>query len=170
MDNFLLARHWQLFLLMVGLSIIGDLFTTLSVFTLLSMGVYLAWLWALAINLQRVIPPAIKMKTLIFKIFCIVPIVYLPWAFYNIFNLPIEDSHIDDLFTTPVICAHLLTMVSVFYCMYFAAKTVRTAELQRKVIIDEYATVFLMIGFFPIGIWLLQPRVNRLMKSEITPY
>ncbi|MEO6524011.1 MAG: hypothetical protein ABIN91_20170 [Mucilaginibacter sp.] len=164
MVNFLFAKHWQLFLLMIGISVIGDILTPLSVLTIISMGAFLAWLWAVAILLQSKVPQNVKMKTLKFKLFFFVPLIYVPWAFYSISNHSVHNDAKTgiDLFITPVvICLHLFTMFCVFYCMYFAAKTVRTIELQRKVVIDDFSTVFLMIWFFPIGIWILQPRINR---------
>lgn len=53
-------------------------------------------------------------------------------------------------------------MFCTVYTMYFAAKTIKLAELQRPVTFTDFADEFFLIWFFPIGIWFVQPRINEL--------
>jgi hypothetical protein len=48
--------------------------------------------------------------------------------------------------------------------MAFAAKTLKTIELERKAKFPEYAGEFMLIWFSVIGYWILQPRINKLIK------
>ena len=54
-----------------------------------------------------------------------------------------------------------------FYIMYIAAKTIKTAELKREVTIGEFAVEIFFIWFFFIGVWSLQPRINKIINNEI---
>jgi hypothetical protein len=49
-----------------------------------------------------------------------------------------------------------------FYCLYFNAKVLKAVELQKPVTFSEFAGEFFLIWFFPIGIWIIQPRLNKL--------
>lgn len=48
------------------------------------------------------------------------------------------------------------------YCVYFAARILVMAELERKVTFSDYIGTFIHIYVFFIGVWWLQPRINRL--------
>jgi hypothetical protein len=56
-------------------------------------------------------------------------------------------------------------MFCIFYCFYFTAKVLKTVELQKPVTFNDYAGEFFLIWFFPIGIWFIQPRINRLFNG-----
>jgi hypothetical protein len=60
---------------------------------------------------------------------------------------------------------HLFAMFCIFYCLYFVAKTIKTAELQREVSFSDFVGEFFMLWFYPIGIWILQPKINQIAKS-----
>jgi len=53
-----------------------------------------------------------------------------------------------------------------FYCLYFNAKALKAAEWQRPVTFSDFAGEFFMIWFFPVGIWILQPRINKLFENK----
>jgi hypothetical protein len=59
---------------------------------------------------------------------------------------------------------HLLSMFGIFYSLYFVAKTIKTVELQTKVSFSDFAGEFLLIWFFPIGIWVVQPKINKMIN------
>jgi hypothetical protein len=48
------------------------------------------------------------------------------------------------------------------------AKTIKTVELQREVNFSEFIGEFFMIWFYFIGIWILQPKINRMVKQYIS--
>ncbi|MBK0404393.1 hypothetical protein I5M27_15450 [Adhaeribacter sp. BT258] len=48
-----------------------------------------------------------------------------------------------------------------YYTIAFPAKVLKTIELNREAKFGEYIGLFFMIIFWPICIWFLQPRVNR---------
>jgi hypothetical protein len=64
-----------------------------------------------------------------------------------------------------IVPLHLFSMFCIFYCLYFNAKALKIVEWQRPVTFSDFAGEFFLIWFFPIGIWIIQPRINRLFKN-----
>ena len=63
---------------------------------------------------------------------------------------------------------HLLSMFGMFYSLYFVAKTFKTVELQKEVNFGEFAGEFFMLWFYFIGIWIIQPKINKMSENENT--
>lgn len=186
-DRFLKAKHWQLFLLTFGIPFLFQVIFMITMITNLSnsnlhpdgmftyvklfpivmvlfMGVFFGWFWAVATGLQRLIPAEVPLNVTRFKIFFIIPVVYI--LFFLLFMISMVDSGgPDPLVFVLIIPVHLFSMFCIFYCLYFAAKTIKTAELKRKLTFSDFAGEFFMLWFYPIGIWIIQPRINRLVKG-----
>ena len=64
-----------------------------------------------------------------------------------------------------IIPLHLFSMFCIFYCLYFVAKTFKTVELQREVSFSDFAGEFFLFWFFPIGIWIVQPKINKMIED-----
>ena len=47
------------------------------------------------------------------------------------------------------------------------AKALKTVEWQKPVTFSDFAGEFFLIWFFPIGIWIIQPRINKLFDATI---
>jgi hypothetical protein len=55
----------------------------------------------------------------------------------------------------------------ILYAIYFNAKSLKSVELQRDVTFSDYAADFFLFLFFPIGIWFIQPRINRIFCDDL---
>ena len=143
------------------------------VIMILFMAVFFGWFWSVAIGLQKKVPENVKMKVQKFKIFFFIPLVYL-LAFTISFGvsmngLLVSDSEpnfglIGGLFAI-ILPLHLFSMFCIFYSLYFVAKTIKTVEFQREVRFSDFAGEFFMIWFFPIGIWIVQPKINKMIEQ-----
>lgn len=141
---------------------------------LIGSGAFFGWFWSVAIGLQKKVPNNITMKTKKFKIFFFIPIVYLLSIFIlfgTIFSGLILEGTVPNeewgLVIFPIILPlHLLSMFGIFYSMYFVAKTIKTVELQKEVGFSEFAGEFFMIWFYFVGIWILQPKINKMVENE----
>jgi hypothetical protein len=60
---------------------------------------------------------------------------------------------------------HLFSMFCIFYCLYFVSKTFKTVELQRETTFSDFAGDFFLIWFYPIGIWIVQPKINKMVEE-----
>jgi hypothetical protein len=142
---------------------------------LLYVGLLFGWLWSIGIGLQKFIPTDIKMKIKKFKIFFFVPLTYILFlliiigtTFYGISSGSNAVGGIVGKMLFVVIPLHLFSMFCIFYLLHFVSKTIKTTELKRNVNFSEFAGEFFMIWFFPIGIWFIQPRLNKIASKKST--
>lgn len=179
---FLHAKHWQLFLLQFGIPILLEIifinillgpasnntgaFASISVIFFVMMlffaGTLFLWIWSVSIGLQKMMPDHFRTKVYKFKIFFFIPIFYISSILSFMGN---DTSNALAIALLVIIPLHLFSMFCIFYCIYFTAKTLKIAELQRHVTFSDLAGEFFLIWFYPIGIWILQPRINALVKT-----
>ncbi|MFL5742155.1 MAG: hypothetical protein ACJ75B_18170 [Flavisolibacter sp.] len=156
-------KHWQLFLLFL---IYGFWFFESP---LLDASYYLGLiffvLWSFSIGyygqeqivqsgLKRMNVPMLVCST-VFILFTIVAAKFyavLPAGIYNVMDL-----------TLPVL--FFIAIAAGVYILFFAAKTLSKIELQREVKFNDYFTNFLLMCVFIWGIWVLQPKANKLIAS-----
>ena len=184
MNIFLRAKHWQLFILLVGVPIVLDIFGTLMLvlshnprimmrlFPILMLIVtvtLLGWYYALGINLYNKQPAGIKLNIKTFRLFFFIPVIYFLAIFlymFCIFNgVSWSGGHVIVLLILSVFGLHLFSMFCIFYLMYFIAKELKMAELQREVTFSDYVGEFFLLWFFPVGVWIIQPRINRIFTN-----
>jgi len=60
----------------------------------------------------------------------------------------------------------LVALFCVFYIFYFNAKSLKAVELQRPVTFGDYIGEFFLLLFFPIGVWIIQPRINKIFEEK----
>ncbi|RLD66778.1 MAG: hypothetical protein DRI84_04060 [Bacteroidetes bacterium] len=135
------------------------------------------WIWAVGAGLQEKVPPYVPMKARKFKWFIGIPFFYfIALAFLMSFLLMslLPDLLNGDIIPNlslifgslaVIIPLHLFSIFAIFYSMYFAAKTIKSVELQREARFEDFIGEFFLIWFFPIGVWILQPRINKMLNS-----
>lgn len=197
-DKFLKAKHWQLFLLILGIPIVFQLILMGSIMSnigtetnpepalmlnylrffpivmIIFVVVFFGWFWSIAIGLQSKVPKNVKMKVKKFKIFFFIPIVYMLFLIIfmeiqmNGFSTTEPSGSLVTSLATIIVTLHIFSMFCIFYALYFVAKTFKTVELQREVSFSDFAGEFFMIWFYPIGIWIIQPKINKMMMENNT--
>ena len=195
---FLRARHWQVFLLILGLPLLAEFIFFGLIFSegsdlsqpsaafnafdramrfipwliLISMGGILSWFWSIGHGLQEKIPAELRPKTSFLAISIAFPLLYF-FLLFQVFMPDMFSSADPQFFLVDnpgwlalIIPMHFFAMFCMFYNMYFAAKTLKLAERQAPVRTGDYIGDFFLLWFFIIGIWFIQPRVNRLAEDE----
>jgi hypothetical protein len=127
----------------------------------------LFWLFAVStygqLQLIRENLPSSNIK--MFKIiFTATPCVFL-------INILIGELLLDINNKTGVVVFVLLvltTIFSVFYLYYFTAKTITTIESKREVSLKECYNNFILIRLSGVGIFILQPKIQRLIDTDNT--
>lgn len=171
---FLRAKHWQIFSLLFGLMIISqisilasfpqdprsleDLRTVFLIFgfmTGLFMICFLGWLWSIGSFLNSVVLEALKLRIGWFRFAIIYPAVYF-FVFIAFFQSPNSGMF------AIIMPLHLLAMFCMFYSLYFVSKNLVLAETGKQASFYDFAGPLFLIWFFPIGIWFVQPRVNKI--------
>jgi len=189
-EKLLKAKHWQIFLLTFGIPIIMQivLFTVIFedfsknrigpapinlplimplfiVVLFISAGILYSWFWSVSIGMQSKVPESVKMKVKKFKVFFFTPLIYFI-LFICIFILEFTGAGIVSFkYFAFIIPLHLFSMFCIFYVLYFTAKTFKTIDLQREVSFSDFAGEFFTIWFYPIGIWIIQPKINKMLEE-----
>ncbi len=131
--------------------------------------IFFGWFWSIAIGLQKNIPKEIKLKVTKFKVFFFIPLSYITFLMLylgGLFSGMLSPGLLSSGWIVAIILPlHLFSMFCIFYSMYFVAKTIKTAELQRIVGFGDFAGEFFLLWFYFIGIWIIQPKVNQLSKK-----
>ena len=176
---FLSAEHWQIFLLSFGLSFVGFMafdmnlsrnaqhgssgvnlpMTIFTALTLFSTYCVIAWLGVLGSFLSHIVHPSLNLRSGFFNFSVVYPSVY--FVVFAAFVLS-PDSRLF-FFVIPL---HLVAMFCMFYLIYFVSKALVMAEAARPVSFYDHAGPFFLLWFFPLGVWVIQPRINRLFQAR----
>lgn len=174
---FLRAKNWQIFLLLLVIPTIAE-FTALGAIptrirswhdfgpgALSFIGVmvlyllcFLAWFGSMGLFFDSLVKPEFRMQTQFFRFSLVYPAVYM-----SIFFLMII---LDGGFPSWIVPLHLACMLCVFYLLYFVSKNLVLAETSKTASFYEYAGPFFLLWFFPVGVWFIQPKVNRLFAER----
>ncbi len=57
---------------------------------------------------------------------------------------------------------HILSMIGIFYSIWFSARQYIALQREREVDTTRFSNIFFLMWIFPLGIWIIQPGVNRL--------
>lgn len=167
---FLNAKGWQLFLVLFGsmlaapfvVSALPNPVMGIAITTPIFMALYVGWLWAIATTANQKLDPPLKKSTKWMGLGLVYAAVYFVGA---LLAFPSTSGPGQGLpgFIIPM---HLLAMFAMFYALVFTAKRFVTLERKQKVSFFEYSGPFFLLWFFPIGVWFIQPRVNKMLGNN----
>lgn len=183
MHIFLRLKHWHLFLLLIGIPIAFQLLFTFlllsgatnimfwlfPIIMMICVGTFMSWFFAMAVNLNKKLPDIAQMNLKKFKALWSIPTTYITLICFYIVSafagLSFKGEPNVAIFLI-FLAIHFFSMFCIFYCLYFVAKSLKTVELQRQVTFSDYAGEFFLIWFFPIGVWFIQPRINKIFAED----
>jgi hypothetical protein len=168
MNFFLKLKHWQIFLLFFGTPIIllflsgfnNVLFQNdflryiLPILAGLSMiFIYLGWLWTIG-NINRYLNSDTKKEFSIFKF------LFRATLILGFIILPILRTIDNNLFIIKIL--RFLTFINFLFCIYLISIALQGIEKQKFGQINNLVNDFFLIWIMPIGIWFIQPRLNKI--------
>jgi len=173
MEFFLKLKHWQLlgllffsqFVSMIVAVSLEEQPTVMLIGSLLSVGIFFGWFYALGINLNKRLPTKAKLNLSKFKWFMLILIAYSILFCVFVFYFWLKANRAGTF--TVMLPFHFLSMFCMLYCLYFNAKSLKAVELQRPVTFGDCIEEFFLIWFFPIGIWIIQPRINKMFDESL---
>lgn len=184
MNQLLKIKHWQLFTLLFAIPFLFQMlmmrvvmksndpgiFISFFPFLLIYvLGLFLSWFYAMGVKLHQKLPETVKMNLGRFKFFLFSPLVYMMILFifmYVTFSDISAGNQSGPGAFVWLIPLQIFSVYCIFYCLYFISKSLKSVELQRPVEFNEYAGEFFLIWFFPVGVWFIQPRINKLFESN----
>jgi hypothetical protein len=172
------AKHWQIFSMFLGMFVVTEAATFGSLvapakspeeatvtmlltaaLTALWMLCFLSWLWAVGSFLTTVVQPALRFRTR-FLLFSVI------YSSVYAFGAGMIFQSLNTTLIGVVIPLRLFAMYCIFYCLVFVAKNLVMAESGKRATFYDYAGPFFLLWFFPIDVWFIQPRINRLYAEK----
>ena len=147
------------------LSVMNVVFIVLGVVMLL----HFAWQYTLGSNLHKKLPESVNMSLSRFRTFLIIPLVYIVLLGFFMADMfsDLQANKLPNFYWFALIIPlHLFSIFCMFYGIYFNAKALKAVELQRPLKGDEFIAEFFLMWFFLIGVWILQPRINKIFEGE----
>ncbi len=172
------AKHWQIFFLLFGIFIVGDVAVMSSMSAarspqdfvkigplfgavlVLSMFCILAWFWSMGSFLSSMVPPPLRPKLGFFRFALTYPALYI-----FIFIASFQSASTRPALLAIIFPLHFLAVFCMFYDLYFVSKNLVLAETSKSASFYDYARPFFLIWVFPVGVWFIQPRINRLYRQ-----
>jgi len=172
-----------------NIELMFDYYKLIPLIMIISYGFYFGWFWSIVMGLKDKLPETVKINILRFKIFFFVPLIYMVFISAIIYysytvNLFVNFDHntppsfVPNIETVLMLVAifvpiHFFSIFCIYYVMYISAKIIKSIELNRNVSFGDFIGEFVMFWFYPIGIWFLQPKINRMIKDDtigVNPY
>jgi hypothetical protein len=137
------------------------------------------WIWAVGVYMQRKLPPFVQFNVKRFKWFIAIPFFYtmlinilITWMINSFIPGIMDGGSVADeqsqyflIGTLIILPLHLFSIIGIFWSMVFTARVIKSVELQRKARFEDAVAEFFLIWFFIVGLWILQPRVNRIANG-----
>jgi hypothetical protein len=162
MDNLLLkAKHWQVFLFLAAIYFISIYCTdnsliSVSVFSVLLVG-YIGWYALLGNSLYKYLPRKVEYNVTWFLVDA-----FLLIAVYGVIMILFDgDLRVDGLAALPF----LYLFFAITHLFWFPAVVLVSIETKNKPEFSQYVGTMLQLFFWPIGIWFIQPRLNRIYNA-----
>ena len=171
MKKLLSFKHWQLFLLIFICSAWTSPSPLKEVINSVAVVTFTLWIYAIGVHGQeRIVELCLKsMNIKLFKInLIIIGSFFLLGLIFSATQGEVNQTTTDTFELMDVIYAvgGLYLVFAIVQTIVFACKTIVKLELRREVSFGDYLNNLLLMLFFVVGIWFLQPKVNRLIAAE----
>jgi hypothetical protein len=174
---FLRLRHWQIFLIAWGPLtavllvlfnfpdlILGYFPIVLGLF-LIGLANSFAWVWAIVKKLKKLVP---FLSTTLFRIAFWIPFTFIwtniAFALYNLRIRKVQSINVEiELLVSAVL--GIISVACIIYGLIFAGRIIKAAELQKEPSIKEHLMESCLMLLPPIGLWFIQPKLNKIVHS-----
>jgi len=167
-------KHWQIFMILgtgyiLHLVLSGTNFTigkitSTELSTLIGIiTIIMFFLWVLIIGLYLNSIPENPYK---FKKWILVISIFCSIAGYSelLLQRTGNENYIVPFWISFMLT--LLTLLGLFYTFYNVPKSLKSIELDKESKFSEYIVSAILLYAFPIGVWFIQPRLNRIYEAK----
>ena len=170
MNNIFKLKHWQVFIILCTTYIISVFFRNnnfsigeiaafkISVFSaVITLILFFLWIMAIGLFLNNIKDNPFRFKKwiLILAVLCtMIGYIELNLERLEFVGITFPDSF--SMILTPFVGFGL------FYTFINVPKSLKSIELGRKAKFSEWIIDAILLFVFPIGIWFVQPRLNRI--------
>lgn len=171
MCKILRLKHWQIFIAIFGAPILffcilinlddwDPIFAFSPLLALVFFGTLLLWFYVLATSLQT---RHGSIETLVIKNYKIV--LYVNLGYFALMILGMLGVQLVD-YSDWKFSLDLISQGTYLYMVWYISKSLRTVELQKEAQFSEYISTLIVLWFVPVGIWIIQPRINKIFDSD----
>ncbi|WP_426491678.1 hypothetical protein [Hymenobacter sp. 102] len=134
---------------------------------LLLMGSLFGWLWTLGTYLARRLPAGTVAPVRWLHAALVLPGAYILLILGALATVVSTTAPaVQSAWALFIVPLHLLSMAGILYSLQYVARALRSVELQRPAQFSEFVGEFFLLWFYPVGIWFIQPRINRLFAHQ----
>jgi hypothetical protein len=178
MKSLLRRKHWQIFIfIMLGLVLINYKSESNplleSIMYWIGLLTYLLYPFLIIVFFKRKLPAELIISFKIaMMIFAIGLVIHISQSLFlhnilltaDVIIVTLTNNH--SFPSNKLILAPLLMPLYAFvHLSAFLAKAIKSIESGKVAKLKEYIKELLLIMFLPLGIWLLQPRISRILKN-----
>lgn len=132
-----------------------------------------AWAWAIYREVPNRLPEGVRLRGKGFFPFAF--FLALGWFKYLIFEIAADEWFVlvrgffapSGLTFDEALAVSILMGMGGLFCIGHLAKTIRSAELGRSALFGEWAGTAGLFLVYPLGVWFIQPRLNRLAAKPV---
>lgn len=162
MNLILRLKHWQVFIIIIlGLSInnftVVDNPTLTTVLRVIGIAIFFSWGLLVGHGLYNLLPERVDLNYNLFIINSFV------WLASYVIVMVISDGE-GMTFNGVAALPGFYVFYAFLHFLIFPARALRSIEKGRRADIGECIGDFFLIVFLPIGIWFLQPRINKVTE------
>ncbi len=163
LNNILTVKPWIMFLSIITLSIFSE---TMIGIVLMIIWICLLTYWTLGVGekLHNKLNDKSILNLKRFKIQIGFVVTYLLIVFLTVGGYEINNENIAEYGWKAwlIIPLHLILMYSMIHTIYFLSRCITTLRNQK----EGYGWYMLGFWFFPIGIWIIQPKIIELLNEK----
>jgi hypothetical protein len=164
MKSILKLKHWQVFIILILGLFIGNFEiegnpTLTTILLLVGMTIYFSWILLVGHGLYQFLPDKIELNYNLFLINSFI------WLTAYIIVMVISDGQ-GMTFSGVEAIPGFYVFFTFLHFLMFPARTLKSIEKDKKADIGECIGDFFLIVFLPIGIWFLQPRINKVTLGQ----
>lgn len=136
--------------------------------------VFMSWLWSIGVGLNKSLPHenSLNIKTFKTLFYFVNSYIFIIFIISNITSRiifdPIFNEYVvllNNLYIV-IIPVHLFSIFCLIYLLYFVSKTIKSIELMKEVKFGEFVGELFLFWLFPVGIWFIQPRINKIIEND----
>lgn len=163
---FLRAKHWQIFFFLVAVCVLDWRLTanssSIEILTALEFLISAAWIGLMGSFLNSITRPSLRLKTRFFY----VALIYS--SLYGYLESAFPGNH--SSYVSVEILLGVFAAICAIYSLRFVSKSLILAETGKPASFYDYVGILLLnIWYFPIGVWVIQPRINDLYAETTNP-
>ena len=173
MDFYLKLAPWKLFLILTGALVFPMVVFESTPPNRVSFFVYavfysvlvFGWVVSIGIEANRKLEDGLKKSPYLMLLGLIYCAVYGGISIFFLMPTSVEDLPVNLGLIFPL---HFISFGCSIYSMGYSAKRLKSLQIRKIPVFSEYVSILLGFWFFPLGVWFIQPKVNRYLAEGST--